>query len=62
MRSVDSPIAVSSRIGTRLVSRRLWVSSSPLSPGIMMSTTSMSKVMPASLARASAALTAVVTR
>ena len=45
MRSPGSAIAVSSRIGMRLSARRLAVRSSPVSPGIITSSTSRSKAM-----------------
>ena len=62
MRSSASPMAVSIRIGTVLSRRSDSVNSSPVSPGIITSTTSRSKSRPARRARAALALSAVVTR
>ena len=52
MRSSASPRAVSSRIGVVMRSRRLAVSSSPSSPGIITSSTRMSNSSPSSRLRA----------
>src|SRR6266851_3008860 len=62
MRSSASAMAVSRRIGVRLVFRNDRVKSKPFSPGIMTSRTTRSNSMLASLPRASAASPAIVTR
>ena len=62
MRLCASSRAVSMTIGTLEDARRSRARSKPVSPGIMTSRISRSKRRPASLARASAAVSAVVTR
>ena len=62
MRLSVSAFAVSIRIGTAEVSRSDFASWKPVSPGIITSSTSRSNDRLSSLARASAALSAVVTR
>ncbi len=62
MRLAFSSSAVSIKIGTVDDCRIVWASLKPLSPGIMTSRIKRSKLRPASMARASAALRAVLMR
>ena len=62
MRLCASSRAVSIRIGTVDEARMARARSKPFSPGIMTSSTSRSNFRPASLARASFAVSAVETR
>ena len=62
MRLSAASRAVSIRIGTLDVPRSDLAKSKPFSPGIITSRMSRSKLSPLSLARASAAVSAVVTR
>ena len=62
MRLSASPRAVSIRIGTLDDVRSVRANSKPVSPGIITSRIRRSKRKPSSLARASAAVSAVVTR
>ncbi len=62
MRLSFSSRAVSMRIGTAELRRIALAKSKPVSPGIITSSTRRSNFRPSSLARASDALSAVVTR